>query len=198
MKTYTLLRRLHLTCAFVLMAFVVMYFVTGYVLTHGDWFGQATVDKQERTVVLDSGRLGAQPDEAGFAAALQEQTGIRGQRSPGRREGDRSWRFQYFRPGHLATVMVSPDLRSAQVTEQHLGWQRILIGFHRLHGYGGGWLYDLWAVLYDLASLSMIVFAVTGVWLWFRLAGRYWPGLVILGAGLALTLATAGYLLLAP
>ena len=198
MITYTWLRRLHLACAFVLLAFVVMYFVTGYVLTHGGWFGEAKVEKRERTVTLDPGRLGAQPDEAGFAVALQEQTGIRGQRSPGRREGNGGWRFQYFRPGHLATVVVAPDLQSAQVSEQQLGWQRILVGFHRLHGYGGGWLYDIWAVLYDLASLSMIVFAVTGVWLWARLAPRHWPGLVILATGLGLTLAIAGYLLSAP
>jgi hypothetical protein len=195
---YTLLRRLHLLCAFVLLAWVGMYFVTGYVLTHGGWFGEATVVKQERTVTLAAGALAGQPDEAGFAGALQAQLGVRGQRSPGRREGTGSWRFQYFRPGHLVSVVVTPDLQSAQVTEQRLGWQRVLIGLHRMHGYGGGWLYDLWAVLYDLTSVSQILFAITGVWLWYRLARRHWPGVVVLAAGLALTLATAGYLWYAP
>jgi len=31
---------------------------------------------------------------------------------------------------------------------------------------GGGWLYDLWAVVYDLASASMILFALSGIYLW--------------------------------
>jgi len=90
---------------------------------------------------------------------------------------------------------VSADLKSATVTEHRFGWQRVLAGFHRLHGYGGGWLYDLWAVLYDLASAAMIVFAVTGVVLWHRLARPRWPGWVLLACGLAFTASTLSYLL---
>ena len=44
-----------------------------------------------------------------------------------------------------------------------------LVGFHRLHGYGGGWLYDIWVVFYDLASLALILFTLTGIYLWYRL-----------------------------
>ena len=90
---------------------------------------------------------------------------------------------------------MSADLKSAAVTEQHFGWQRVSWGFHRLHGYGGGWLYDLRGVLCDLASASMIVFSITGVVLWHRLARPRWPGWVVLACGLAFTASTLGYLL---
>jgi len=116
-------------------------------------------------------------------------------REPGRRRKDGTWTFEFFRPGHLTEVVVSADLKSATVTEHRFGWQRVLAGFHRLHGYGGGWLYDLWAVLYDLASAAMIVFAVTGVVLWHRLARPRWPGWVLLACGLAFTASTLSYLL---
>ena len=52
--------------------------------------------------------------------------------------------------------------------------RNILVGFHRMHGYGGGWLYNIWLVFYDLASLSLILFAVSGTYLWWRLARRRW------------------------
>jgi hypothetical protein len=62
-------------------------------------------------------------------------------------------------------------------------------GLHRLHGYGGGGLYDVWAVLYDLASLALIVFAFTGVYLWHATLRPRWPGWLALGVGAVFTTA---------
>ena len=193
---HTWLRRIHLYCAFVLMAFVVMYFVTGWVLTHGRWVGQATESSARRTVPLQAGVLSAKPDEDTFAGGLQAQLGLGGKRALAKRNNDGTWRFSFFRPGHQVDVTVASDLTSAVVVEKQFGWQRVMVGFHRLHGYGGGWFYDLWAVLYDLASAAMIVFAVTGVVLWYRLARRHLPGWIILACGFTFTSATLGYLLL--
>jgi len=93
---------------------------------------------------------------------------------------------------------LAPDLKTAEVTEERHGWRQTLIGFHRLHGYGGGWLYDGWAVLYDLASLSMIVFAITGVWLWYKLIPNRRLGWVLLALGFSFTSALMLFFLLAP
>lgn len=188
-------RQIHLYSAFVLMAFIVMYFVTGYVLTRGSLFGKASVTTTQRTVPVNSALLSAKSDEAAFATALQEQLGVSGKRSPAKRRDDGSWRFTFFHPGHQTEVTLAADLKSASIAEKHFDWQGALVGFHRLHGYGGGWLYDLWAVLYDLASGAMIVFAVSGVVLWHRLARPRWPGWVVLACGLAFTASTLSYLL---
>jgi hypothetical protein len=127
-----------------------------------------------------------------------EQCGVRGQRGKLRRGAGGTLEIPCFRPGHLVTIRVTPDSGSAVVKEERLAWQRTMIGFHRLHGYGHGWRYDLWAVMFDLASASMIVFAATGVWLWHRLARRRWPGWLVLAAGLLFVLASVLQFLLAP
>lgn len=191
---HTLIRRIHLFCGFSLMAFVVMYFVTGYVLTRGSLFGETGKSVVQRTVSFVP--QSAKPDEAGFAAQLQEQFGLRGQRAPARRNDDGSWRFSFVRPGYRAEVRLAADLKSAAITETRLGWQGVMVGFHRQHGYGGGGFHDLWALVYDLASVSMIVFAITGLLLWHKLARIRWPGWVVLGSGFAYTAVTLGYMLL--
>ena len=40
-----------------------------------------------------------------------------------------------------------------------------IVGFHRLHGYGDGKVYDVWVFRYDLAGISLILFAFTGIYL---------------------------------
>ena len=54
---------------------------------------------------------------------------------------------------------------SARVVTQQLGWQRTMVGFHRMHNYGDGGIYELWVLYYDLASLSLILFALIGIYL---------------------------------
>lgn len=107
--------------------------------------------------------------------------------------------FEYMRPGTLIEVRFAVDLRTATATvlERKFGWQRTMIGFHRLHGYGGGKLYGAWAVAYDLTSAAMIVFGLTGVVLWHRLIKDRRLGWVLLTGAFLFTAATAVYLLVA-
>jgi hypothetical protein len=67
-----------------------------------------------------------------------------------------------------------------------------------MHQYGGGWLYNLWVVFYDLASLALIVFAITGVYMWYKLEGRKRLGWILLGLSFAYAGAMVLYLIYAP
>lgn len=195
MNAHRLIRRLHLVSGFVLLAFVVMYFVTGFVLTHGGLLGEATEQVVRRTEPFPMS-LSKRPGDAAFASSLGTTLGLRGKPSKVEHRKDGTWRVSYFHPGHLTEVTLPSDLGSMTVEEKRFGWQRVLIGLHRLHGYGGGGGYDVWAVMLDLASVSMILFAITGVLLWHRLARDHRPGWMILAAGFVLTASTVTYLML--
>ncbi|MBN8246655.1 MAG: PepSY-associated TM helix domain-containing protein [Verrucomicrobia bacterium] len=185
------LRQIHLGCAFMLTVFVTMYFVTGYVITRSAWFPDSEPQVAVRTAVLDPASKPGGPGEASYVAWLQDQCDIRGQRRPGRRNGDGSWRFDFVRPGHLTRVRLAADFHSAEIREERPGWKQTLVGFHRLHGYGHGRLYDAWAVVFDLSSGAMIVFAITGLLLWHRLVKDHRPGWILLAAGGLLTVGFA-------
>jgi hypothetical protein len=192
---YRVLRLVHLVSGASLLLFLLMYFVSGYVMIRGKWFGDPKPAVATRTLELEPGALppGAAPEE--IRARLQSLAGARGKPAPPRQLKNGAWAFNFFHPGHETLLTLAPGAGRLEITERTHGWQRILIGLHRLHGYGGGPFYNLWAFLMDLASFSMIVFAVTGVWMWFHLTRRRWPGYLILAAGAAYTLSMFVYLL---
>lgn len=61
-----------------------------------------------------------------------------------------------------------------------------------------GNLYDLWLAFYDLASLSLILFDVSGVYLRWRLARRRWLEWAFLGVCWGYASITIVYLVHAP
>ncbi|MFO1460791.1 MAG: PepSY-associated TM helix domain-containing protein [Verrucomicrobiota bacterium] len=195
MNLNVLIRRIHLGSAFVLLGFVVMYFVTGLVVTHGAWFGEATEQVVRRTEPFPR-EFSASPDAAEFTIQLREHLGLRGKPSKVEHRGDGTWRVNYAHPGHVTEVTIPADRSTLSLVEKTQGWQRVMVGLHRLHGYGGGGLYNLWALLVDVTAVSMIVFAVTGLVLWHRMTRDRRLGWGILSAGFVLTASTIAYLML--
>jgi hypothetical protein len=83
------------------------------------------------------------------------------------------------------------------VITQRLNWVGTLIVLHKVEGYDGEILFNLVAFFGDLTGLSMIVFAISGVYLWWkRTKNRLWGVLCLIAscayaAGMMLYLAYA-------
>jgi hypothetical protein len=194
-SAYTVFRKIHLYSGLILLTFVVMYFITGYALIHHEWFPESEPVKTTRIEPLSFAGVG-DPDT--YSLYLQERFELRGKRRQPNRFDDGRWRFRYFRPGTTHEALVAADGRNVAITTRDGTTYTTMAGFHALHGYGGGWLYDVWAVLYDLASLSMIVFAISGIYLWYRLTRRKLVGWIFLGLSYGYAGVTILYLMYAP
>ena len=192
---YDLIRKIHFYLAALVLSFLVMYFLTGYPMIHEGLLDNPNPRQTTRSEAL---QFAGEKEPAEYALYLQKTYQLRGKREAPQRLSDGSWRFRYVRPGTLYEAIVSADGASVRITESRDSLRRTLIGFHRLHGYGGGLLYDLWAVFYDLASLSLIVFAVTGVYMWYKLTARRLLGWILLGSSFAYSAAMVLYLVYAP
>jgi hypothetical protein len=70
---------------------------------------------------------------------------------------------------------------------------RLLMRLHTAHGYGEAWVRWLWAVVVDLMAASMVLWAVSGLAMWWQKKSHRRPGLaVLLGTvAVAVGLATA-------
>ena len=194
-QVYNLFRKVHLYTGLTLFTFVVMYFITGYPIIHNQWFDDAEPTHSQRTVPL------AQPPGEplrAYAVWLQESLDLPGKRTRAQQLKDGRWRFEYWRPGTLHQVHVTAEGDSAQVNTRRENWRVTLVGFHRMHNYGGGWLYDIWVLFYDLASASLIVFALSGIYLWWRLTSRKLVGYICLAISWGFAAATICYLMYAP
>ena len=110
-------------------------------------------------------------------------------------ENDRRKRVNFHRPGSSAEAIIPNKTDSVIMTSRKGNNIAILQGFHRLHGYKGGWNYYLWAFMYDLSSLSMIVFAITGFYLWYQSEKNHFVGWLIFGSFSLFTVFVLTYLM---
>ena len=189
---YLWVRRIHLTSSLGLLLFVLMYFVTGFMMIHEEWFKSSAAAPSVHNVPLNYS--GGSDD--GLSQYLQDTFDLRGKRYPVRVREDGSKVFTFARPGTIFAAVVPPQGKQVTITEKHSGPVELAHALHRLHGYGGGWLYSCWAFIYDLASAALIVFAVTGIYLWYRLSSNRLPGLICLGVSFGFSAAIFAYLML--
>jgi len=192
---YRVMRNLHLYAGLALLLLVLMYFFTGLMQIHRSWFGQGEAVASTQTQTLEPWLLPA--EEGSLAEFLKQELRLQGRSGRPQVLQDGTREFRYFRPGQSQRVLLSADRVTATITTTREPWQQTFIALHRLHGYGGGWFHNLWAAFLDVTSTAMIVFGVTGIYLWWRLARRHWPGLLVLGSTYALAAATVLYLMLA-
>ena len=192
---YKIIRQIHMITGMALLIFIVMYVVTGYLLIHEDWFGMAESTQISKSLPLDY--TGKESMEA-WTSYLQSTYNIRGQIESSRRFPDGRMEFKYFRPGTLNRVEVFTDRASVRITETTQSWQRNLIGFHLLRGYKGGLIYLLWAFIYDISSVAFIIFAVTGIYMWYKLTTRRLVGWIFLAISFSFTGGVMIYLMHAP
>jgi hypothetical protein len=195
MNTYTVLRKIHLYAGLSILTFVIMYFVTGYPMIHGSWFPKPAIITTTRTEQLSY--AGAKEPEA-YSKYLQETFDLRGKITRQRRLKDGSWVFRYSRPGTTYAAVVAPAGDSVRITTLKENIIETMVTFHRLHGYGDEELYSVWAFLHDLAAFSLILFSVTGVYLWYKLTKRRLLGWIFLGISYGYAAVTVLYLMYAP
>lgn len=185
-------RRIHLAASLALLFFVLMYFATGFVMFHEQWFKRSGPSTTTHTVSLQYAGDGS---DDGMSQYLQDAFQLRGKRQPAKARSDGSKQFLFNRPGTVFEAVVSPDGKQATIDEKKFGIVNMVHGIHRLHGYNGGWFYCLWAFICDLAGLALIVFALTGIYLWCRFSSKRIPGLICLGLSFGFTAAMIVYLM---
>lgn len=161
-----LLRSVHFFSSILIFAFVLLYIFTGLVMSKHEWFPHG-----EEAKVIQVKPLNYLPDTSkleNFGNEIKEQFGISG-RMEYRRTSKNGIIYTFYRPGVRNVVNVHSALDSLTITRtEKLTFGEVSTRIHRLHGFKGGTLYLVWGVLVDLAAFSMIVFAVTGFWIWYR------------------------------
>ncbi|SRR5579883_3188583 len=190
---YAFWRRIHLFTGLVLLVFVLMYFVTGYVMVHERWFGKRSSKDSSRTEALD---LPPGISDAELSRYVQATFDVHGQAGAPEHRKDGSIRINYVCPGTAVQALIEPAGKQVTIKTKQYGFAGTANGLHRLKGYHGGWTYWVWSLMYDSASVALIVFAITGVILWYQSTTRHLPGWLCLAAGLGFTIAMILYLTL--
>ena len=154
-----------------------MYFVSGWVMIMEGTFPRETVEEIKDVKVIPAIK---NANNTELIVLLKDHFGVNGQYEIRVNERQKSVRF--FHPGINSETMIPNNTDSVTTTIRKGNGITILQGFHRLHGYKSGWNYYLWAFMYDLSSLSIIVFTLTGFYLWYKTESNHLTGWLIFGA----------------
>jgi len=179
---YHVVRKVHLYCGLVILAFLMMYFVSGYMMVHRPWFLGASPPPTTQTAAREA--AGDLPAER-LAAAVQKQLKMAGRIQFPQKQPAGMTRFWVNRPGRMVRVDVPANERQIHLTTQRTGLVGTLIMLHKVNGYDGQLLFDAYALFCDLAGLAIVVFAISGVYLWWKRVKHHAWGWVCLGVSCA-------------
>ena len=172
--------------ALVLFPWMLMYALSTLAMNHRTLFaGPAPVFQKERELIYD----GILPDHApprALSEQLLESVGLQGSHSVNRRPDGTLVinRHDLVAPRRLT---YTPADRRLEIERMPVRASALLERFHRRRGYATGYALDtLWAVSVDIAIAAMILWGLSGLWLWWAMKATRGLGLLAVLGGTGL------------
>jgi hypothetical protein len=190
MRVYQLIRKIHLLSTLVLATFIFMYFATGFIMIFEETFQRKNVKVEKIKEKVEGIRY---IDGDSLVRWSMAKYRLRGQYQI--RENATSTVVDFRHPGTTASLTLPNSSDSVHVEIRKGNFNTTMHQYHRLHGYYGGVNYYVWAFMYDLSALSMIVFSITGFYLWYKTERKRLAGWLVLLASTLLTFSTIFYLM---
>ena len=187
MKVRNLTRKIHLISSMIMFSFMVMYLITGIIKINHNLFDVPPVEEIRYSLPVEKTMEGSVKEYSDYLMAEFDLKG----RLNHRQHQNKNWIFNYNFPGNNVQITLTPaqDSLYFQQWKQETTFFTVVSRMHVLRGYKGGWAYTLWAVMYDVSCVAMMVFAITGIIMWYRARKRFRYGWLFLTAGMLIPLA---------
>lgn len=187
---YHTIRRLHLYCTFFLAGFILMYFITGFVMVFEENFRRTETEIQQIKKPISKDLLS---NKHSLVRWLNQELEIQGQYQIEQNANDVTIYFSH--PGTLTSVKVVNGVDTAFITVKKGNVYSAMHDFHRLHGFTGGMNYTVWGVFNDFSAMAMILFAFSGLYLWWKTTTKRLVGMLVLLSFTVMTALTIMYLM---
>ena len=160
---YKIIRGIHLYSAMIIAVFLLMYLGTSFMMVYHNWF------EVDRKVQIDT--IAVTPNQVPQENWTQflKKNKISGRFTRERTASDGTLLREYSRPGEHTSIHLNKVQGEMILTRTSLNLWGDMIGLHRLRGYQGSLKYVLYAIMVDLVGISLILFSVTGIFLWLKL-----------------------------
>jgi len=188
-QLYGIVRQIHLYSSLLTVALLLMYIITSYMMINHEWFKVDRITESPHSMQVSPQEI----LDANWHAFL-EKNNIRGRliREDVAESGDMV--RTYSSAGGNTKITISQEKNLVEINSTKLNRSGRIIGLHRLRGYGGPILYNIYALLLDILGISLILFAVTGVIMWLKLLKYNKIAWIILILGFVYVGAVIGYL----
>lgn len=161
-KFYFWVKKVHLYASMVTIVMLLMYLLTSFMMIYHDTFKPDSHKSTQSLSIL--------PEDISkdHWPNFMEKQHISGRKIKEYTTDAGDLVREYERVGQHQKIVLHQD-NQVDITTHIQNVNGLLIGFHRLRGYGGSWPYNVYAFLLDMVGLSLILFALTGVIMWLKL-----------------------------
>ena len=163
-KIYDIIRQIHLYSSLCTVALMLMYIVTSYMMMYHDWFKVERKNVSSISIKITSEEVA----DDNWKSFLKKNN-IKGRLVRGNYDGSGDLIRTYSSANENSKITIYKDKNEVEIKSTQLNLFGNIIGLHRLRGYGGPILYNIYAFFLDIVGISLILFAVTGVILWLNL-----------------------------
>lgn len=166
----------------IMLSFMLLYVITGIITINHDLFSIPEVKVNHSKILVEKPMNG---DPKDYARYLKKTLDLKG-RTEYQKDNSDNWIFHFNIPGEGYQINFTPaqDTLYIQQSSQHMTLYTVAHQIHIIRGFNGGWEYTAWAVMYDVSCFAMILFAITGIIMWFRKRKKFRHGWWYLLAGI--------------
>jgi hypothetical protein len=161
---------------------MLVFVITGIFMINHDLFTMPEIEVSHSKMPVEK-PMNGNPGE--YTKYLKKTLELKG-RTEYRKDNKDNWIFHFMMPGDAYQIKLTPaqDTLHIQHSVQDKTFYMVMHRIHILRGFKGGWEYTAWAVMYDASCFAMIIFAITGIVLWYRKRKQYRQGWWYLMAGI--------------
>ena len=159
---YNTVRKVHLYACLSTTALLLMFLVTSFIMVHHDIF-----DHESKT---ESKTISYKVDLTSLDAKKKwlKELGIPGRlvKSSTNPVGNEVLEYDYAAGNSRITFLPKEGLLEVMTTTKSKA--DAIVGVHRQRGYGGSLKYKIHAFLLDVMAISLLLFVLTGLYMWMR------------------------------
>lgn len=160
---YKYIKKIHLYASLSTVAILTMFIVTSYMMMNHNLVDHELV-KEEKLVNVEK-----IPASLAEWKSFASENHIEGRKTKEQTDKDGNLSVEYAHAGGFTRINIPKDSQQANLVYSRKKTGNAIIGIHRLRGYGGQWYYNIYALLLDTIGISLILFVITGVIMWFKL-----------------------------
>lgn len=187
---YLFIKKIHLYACLSTVALLLMFILTSYLMVHHDWFDH---ERQSETTIVP---FSTQPETDADWKRIVQKHQIKGRFTGERTNQDGHLIREYGGAAGWTTIKLISEKNQIEITKNFKSKADAIIGIHRQRGYGSGPLqYNIYAFLLDVMAISLLLFVITGIIMWFKLLKNNWVAWLIFGLGFVYCAITVGLLM---
>lgn len=181
-------RRTHLYLGLVLIVFFLKYAVSGLFFSHDFGLNEYYKDKPQWTTRFERPYERPVPENADLrpiAAQILKDAGIKSRAFGVNRAGNKkrlNINTQSFWPTTRVTYFI--DQNRLLVEDKNFRWDHFIHKFHWVGGYQhDNLISDIWALIMDIVFIAIIIWVVSGIYIWWKIRETRLWGSIALGGG---------------